>query len=239
MFGLWLVSGILLAWGVCYPLTDLYVRFISPKSIRKGNSAGKKICLTFDDGPDPAYTPRLLLVLEKAQIPAAFFFVGEKVQKAPDLVKKIAAAGHEVGYHTYFHRNAYLLFIKKSWAAIHQGRVELEKLIGKPLLWFRPPWGALNLFEFWFLRRLGLRIVLWTANAKDWSNRVSPAEILSRLARKVSSNSIIVLHDSGGDPGSPGRMLKALPEVIGYFQGQGFQFVSLGELLENGRESKK
>jgi peptidoglycan/xylan/chitin deacetylase (PgdA/CDA1 family) len=236
---LWFVLPILLIWAVCYPLTDFYVRFISPRSIRKGGTKGKKICLTFDDGPDPAYTPEVLLILEKARIPATFFIVGKKVQQAPDLVKKIAAAGHDIGYHSFFHRNAYLMFVQESKTNIDQGRAELEKIIGKPLVWFRPPWGALNLFEFWSLKRLRLRVVLWTANAKDWSIRTSPAEILARLVLKVKTNSIIVLHDSGGDLGAPRQMLKALPEVIGHFQKEGYQFVTLSAILENGCEQAK
>ncbi|HEX3044219.1 MAG TPA: polysaccharide deacetylase family protein [Bacillota bacterium] len=234
MVWFWFVFFTVLVWAVCYPLTDFFVRFISPRSVRKGRTQGKKICLTFDDGPDPVYTPEVLMILEKARIPATFFLVGKKIRQSPDLVKKIAAAGHDIGYHSYFHQNAYLLFIQKSFMTIYWGRTELEEIIQKPLVWFRPPWGALNLFEFWSLKRLGLRIVLWTANAKDWSIRTSPAEILARLALKVKTNSIIVLHDSGGDLGAPRQTLEALPEVISHFQKEGYQFVTLGAILENG-----
>jgi peptidoglycan/xylan/chitin deacetylase (PgdA/CDA1 family) len=215
---------------VIYPVTDYYARLVAKGVIKRGDGLGKKICLTFDDGPDPMNTPELLEILKTADIPAVFFLVGRKAERHPELVRAIGSAGHEIGAHTYYHRHAYSMFLKQSLSTIIQGLPPLENITGKPPVYFRPPWGALNLFEYLFLKKMRLKIVLWTANAADWDIRTSPEQIVKRLQTKVAPGSIIVLHDSGGDPGAPRNTLKALPGVIAYFQNSGYRFVSLQEI---------
>jgi peptidoglycan/xylan/chitin deacetylase (PgdA/CDA1 family) len=221
---------LILLWGFLYPLTDFYIRRIAPAVIKKGNAPGKKICLTFDDGPDPEYTPALLKILQEAGVPAAFFLVGQKCETAPELAAAIRDAGHEIGLHTYYHRHAYLMFLFKSLTTIRQGKSVLEKITNQPLTFFRPPWGALNLFQYLFVKRLNLKIVLWTATARDWDLKTKAGGIMGHLHHKVGPNSIIVLHDSGGDPGAPQNMLQALPRIIDHFKTNGYQFVSLQEI---------
>lgn len=221
---------LLLTWGLIYPLTDFYVRFIAPDVIKRGNTLEKKICLTFDDGPDPVNTPALLKILQTAGIPAVFFLVGRKAEEHPELVTDIMAAGHEIGAHTYYHRHAYLMFLKKSLATITRGIPAIETITRRPLVYFRPPWGALNLFQYLFLKKKGGKVVLWTANARDWDIRTGSKQIVERLQAKTAPGSIIVLHDSGGDPGAPQNMLKALPDIIAYFQTHGYRFVTLDEI---------
>jgi peptidoglycan-N-acetylglucosamine deacetylase len=226
IFAVIIISAILL-WSIIYPVTDFYTRFLAPDVIKKGTLPGKKICLTFDDGPDPRYTPALLKILQEAGIPAVFFLVGWKSETHPDLVRKIREAGHEIGLHTYYHRHSYLMFIDKSVTTIRKGSRILTKITNRSPFFFRPPWGALNLFQYVYARKLGLKIVLWTANARDWEARTQPNQIVDRLSGKVGPGSIIVLHDSGGDPGTPQNTLKALPDIIAYFKSNGYQFVSL------------
>lgn len=221
---------LVLIWCVIYPITDYYVRLVARGVIKRGNGTGKKICLTFDDGPDPMNTPELLKILKTADIPAVFFLVGRKAERHPELVKAIMAAGHEIGSHTYYHHHAYFMFLKQSLSTIFQGLPPIETITGKPPVYFRPPWGALNLFEYLYLRKMRLKIVLWTANAGDWDIRTSPEQIAKRLQARVTPGSIIVLHDSGGDPGAPQNTLKALPGVITYFKTHGYRFVSLQEI---------
>lgn len=228
-------------WCVIYPITDYYVRFVAKDVIKQGNVPGKKICLTFDDGPDPMHTPDLLKILQTADIPAVFFLVGRKAERHPELVTAIMAAGHEIGVHTYYHRHAYLMFLKRSLSTITQGLMAIESLTGKPPVYFRPPWGALNLFQYLLLKKMRLKVILWTANAVDWDIRTSPEQIVKHLQTKATSGSIIVLHDSGGDPGAPQNTLKALPDVIAYFLTNGYRFVSLQEICggKNGIPSKR
>ena len=223
--------SIILLWGLICPFTDWYVRLISRRAIKKGSGTGVKVCLTFDDGPDPRYTPKILKILREFNVPAVFFLVGAKTERAPDLVKRIQTEGHQIGCHTYFHHHAYLLSPWKSIATINEGRQAIEKVTGKPVRWFRPPWGALNLFQYRFLKQIGLEIVLWDANARDWHRRTGASGIFERLLKKVKPNSIIVLHDSGGETRAPENTVAALPRIIKWLQNYGYTFVSLEEVL--------
>ncbi len=223
--------GIILLWGLVFPFTDWYVRLFSRRTIKKGSGTGAKICLSFDDGPDPRYTPEVLKILREFKVPAVFFLVGAKAERTPDLVKQIEAEGHQIGCHTYDHRHAYLLSPWKSVATISKGRQAIEKITGKPLRWFRPPWGALNLFQYWFLKQVGLETVLWTANARDWNKKTGALGIFKLLSQKVKADSIIVLHDSGGEKGAPENTVAALAGIINWMQNNGYTFISLEEAL--------
>mgnify|MGYP000132346875 FL=1 len=220
--------GIMVIWA--YAGWDAGVRLFSGKTVRRGTGSGQRIHLSFDDGPDPRYTPILLDILRQKQVPASFFIVGRRAEEAPDLIKAIREAGHEIGWHTYFHKHAYLLSPWRSIETMRRGKAELERIWGEPLRWFRPPWGASNVFQGWAAKRLGLQVVLWTANARDWSFSTGKAGIIRRLQSRVKPNTIIVLHDAGGDPGAPGHMLEALPEAIDILRASGYEFVSLREI---------
>ncbi|HYH02546.1 MAG TPA: polysaccharide deacetylase family protein [Bacillota bacterium] len=226
-------TGILICfglWVIIYPGTDYYNRWYYRDVIRRGNTNGKLIHLSFDDGPDPRYTPDVLRILNQFRIPASFFLVGKKVECHPELARQICLTGHEIGSHTYYHQHAYWLFFKKSKETVEKNRVLLSSIMGAPLIWFRPPWGAMNLFEWFVIKRENLRPVLWTANANDWLTKTKPEMIQSLLVKKVHSGSIILLHDSGGEPGAPLNTLKALPGIIRKFQAEGYRFVSLQEI---------
>lgn len=217
---------IFLLWGLLFPVTDWCARLLSPKTIKKGSTTGTEICLTFDDGPDPRYTPEVLKILKKHHIPAVFFLVGAKAERFPELVRKIEAEGHQIGCHTYDHRHAYLLSPWKSIATIVKGQQTIERITGKPIELFRPPWGGLNLFQYLFLRYSGLKIILWSANGRDWKKKTGVMGIIERLSQKVKSNTIIVLHDSGGEPGAPDNTVAALPVIISKL-GKRHSFVAL------------
>ncbi|HEY8463646.1 MAG TPA: polysaccharide deacetylase family protein [Bacillota bacterium] len=217
-------------WAIIYPATDFYCRRISRCIIKKGNPSPKLLHLSFDDGPDPRYTPAVLKILDQFGISASFFLVGRKVESHPDLVRQICRAGHEIGSHTYHHHHAYLMGYQKSKATVMQNITLLQSLTGKPLIWFRPPWGALNLFQWLVVKQNHLKPVLWTANANDWLLTTTPEQIQTLLLGKVQSGAIILLHDSGGEEGAPLNTLKALPQIIQNFQSEGYQFVTLQEL---------
>jgi peptidoglycan/xylan/chitin deacetylase (PgdA/CDA1 family) len=221
---------VLALWITIYPATDFCIRRLAPSVIRRGNVSGKRLHLSFDDGPDPQYTLELLNILKDLKVKATFFLVGEKAARHPELVRQIIGEGHHIGIHTQYHRHAYLMGPAKSVDSIVRGKKVLEELSGQPLVYFRPPWGALNLFEYWAVRHMGLKVVLWSANARDWEKSTGVAGILERLGRKLSPNTIIVLHDSGGETGAPRNTLAAVPKMIIDFQSQGYQFISLSEI---------
>lgn len=231
----WWIIGltVVIFWALLYPVPDYWQRWFSRKVLKKGHSGksgteGKPvICLTFDDGPNPEITPQILDVLAEYHIPATFFLVGYRAERSPELVKKILDHGHEIGVHTYDHFHAYSMFAYKSISTIRRGIRILENITGKSMVWFRPPWGALNFFELTAVRQFNLRIVLWTANAMDWDIKTTPLQIVERLKRKLQPGCIIVIHDAGGDPGAPRHTLEALPQFIEQAQAEGYHFATL------------
>ena len=227
----WIGLGFVAIWAVVYPLTDYYIRWFDHNVVRCGCSDRNKICLTFDDGPDPLYTTRLLNILKELKIPAVFFLVGTKVENHPDLVWQIIAGGHEIGMHTFDHRHAYLMFWRKSIQTVERGYRTIRETTGQPPVWFRPPWGATNLFQAICAKKLQMRLVLWTANAADWKTQTGVTGIRRRLQKKVKGGTVIVLHDSGGEPGAPENTLRVLPEVISILQQRGLCFTTLADLL--------
>jgi peptidoglycan/xylan/chitin deacetylase (PgdA/CDA1 family) len=226
-----ILTGLLLLWIIIYPVTDAYVRWMAPSVIRRGKISGKRIHLSFDDGPDPDNTLKFLDILREMKVPATFFLVGEKAVRHPELVQYIIRDGHHIGLHTQYHRHAYLMGPGKSLDSVIKGKRVLEEVSRQPIIFFRPPWGALNLFEYGISKILGLKVVLWTANAQDWEKGTGMEGILERLFRKTTSGTIIVLHDSGGEPGAPQNTLLALPKIITQFQSQGYEFVTLSEII--------
>jgi peptidoglycan/xylan/chitin deacetylase (PgdA/CDA1 family) len=221
--------GLFVVWFLIYPGTDYYTRICDPLVLKRGNCAGSQIYLSFDDGPDPSYTPVLLQILREQGIRATFFLIGRKAEQNPELVAAILAEGHEIGLHTYDHRHAYLLGRAQSEATIKKGLLVLQRLTGKPVKWLRLPWGAANLFERRAAVQNNLRLVLWTANAQDWLLKTKPTLLKARLLQRVRAGTIIVLHDSGGEPGAPLQMLQALPATLASLKAQGYQFVTLSD----------
>jgi peptidoglycan/xylan/chitin deacetylase (PgdA/CDA1 family) len=222
--------GLFVAWLIIYPVTDYYTRIFDRTVLKRGCQDARKLYLSFDDGPDRNYTPALLQILKAQKITATFFLIGRKAEQNPELVAAILADGHEIGLHTYAHRHAYGMFRKNSYAAIQKGLHVLQALTGKPVAWLRMPWGAANLFERLAARQNNLKLVLWTANAQDWLLKTKPQTIKARLLQRVKSGAIIVLHDSGGEPGAPSQMLQALPATLQSLKAAGYQFRSLSEI---------
>ncbi|AET68412.1 putative xylanase/chitin deacetylase [Desulfosporosinus orientis DSM 765] len=208
IFWLWLLLGIILFMVVYTILPDLFLHRLGLGSWKRQFSPG--VALTFDDGPDPAYTPQLLNILGNHNIPAAFFVVGEKAQENPDLLKAILAQGHEIGVHSLQHRYAWFQAPWTTWRQWDEAVATVEHITGKPVVWIRPPWGTFNLaLWIWMIVR-HKKAVLWTSEGHDWKVSHKPEQIAQRVLENTAEGSIIVLHDSGGEKAAPGNTLKAL-----------------------------
>jgi peptidoglycan/xylan/chitin deacetylase (PgdA/CDA1 family) len=161
-----------------------------------------EIALTFDDGPNPAWTPRLLDTLAAQNVHATFFLLGGFAQAGPDLVRRIAAAGHLIGNHTWSHPDLSRTSAGKIRDELQRTTATLEQITGAPVRLFRPPFGARRPAVFRIARELGLRPVLWNAMTSDWSNP-SAERITAKLARKADrltqrGHAVnMVLHDGG------------------------------------------
>lgn len=161
-----------------------------------------ELALTFDDGPNPACTPRLLDILAAHEVGATFFMVGRYAQAEPALVRRVAAAGHLVGNHSWSHPNLALTAAAKVYEELKRTSDTLEQILGQPVRFFRPPFGARRPTVFRVARSLGLVPVLWNAMTDDWAEP-SADRIAASLSQKVDSLTRrghavnIVVHDGG------------------------------------------
>ncbi|MCB5942576.1 polysaccharide deacetylase family protein [bacterium 210820-DFI.6.52] len=198
------------------------------RSVWRQTGRPGKLLLTFDDGPDPRYTPALLDLLGEWGIPACFFVVGENAAACPDLIRRMTAEGHEVGIHSYRHENARFRRPSFAGADLEQSLATLRELGTEPR-YYRPPWGNCNPFTLYEARARGLETVLWSVMAQDWERGATPRRTAQRLLGRVGSSSIICLHDrsmgKSADDTAPGRTIQALRLALPALQRAGFTFI--------------
>ncbi len=194
----------------------------------KSREPTKKIALTFDDGPHPRYTERILSILEKYNVKATFFVIGVNIQNYPEPLRKIYEAGHEVGNHTFLHDNSKDL-------NSNNARLEMEKCdniiyenIGiRPKL-FRPPRGACNKDVVEAARELGYSIVLWSIDTLDWKGTSSKC-IADTVTNRLHGGDIILMHDYTS---LKNTTCDAIELIIPQLLKQGYEFVTVSELIE-------
>jgi peptidoglycan/xylan/chitin deacetylase (PgdA/CDA1 family) len=162
----------------------------------------RELALTFDDGPNPKCTPRLLDVLGEHEVKATFFMLGVRAQTEPELVRRVAAEGHLIGNHSWSHPNLARTGTQRVREELTRTSETLEQITGERVKYFRPPFGARRPVVFRIARELGLRVVTWNAMTSDWSEP-SADRIAGELRKKIDrlgSRGLaanIVLHDGG------------------------------------------
>ncbi|WP_344328154.1 polysaccharide deacetylase family protein [Kitasatospora putterlickiae] len=201
---------------------------LAGRLVAGGTGSEPLVALTFDDGPDPEFTPRVLDVLRRHDAPAAFFCIGLQALAHPGVVRRIADAGQTVGSHTWSH--AYLPDLGPTGLARqlgHTGEVLAEACgDGRAIRWLRPPYGGRSPALLRAVDASGLVTVLWDVDAKDWS-RPGPAVIAERVLSQVRPGSVILMHDGGGDRS---QTVAALPAVITGLRARGYRIVDLDAL---------
>ena len=181
------------------------------------------IGLSFDDGPDPIATPRVLEVLDRAGVRATFFLLGEAADAHPELVRRIVAAGHEVASHGYRHRHA--LFQRLPLAGFFDVRRARRRL--GHTRFYRGPHGAYSWSVLAAVWAAGMQPVNWSVEAHDWHPRFSPADVVAKVLAEARSGGVIVMHDGGR---GAARVVTALEPVLAGLAERGFRPVPLGEL---------
>lgn len=172
------------------------------------------VYITFDDGPEPKVTPRVLDTLDRYGIKATFFMVGENVSRHPMLFNEVVKRGHAIGNHTFHHVKGWKLGVKEYLKEIHEG----EKITGSRL--FRPPHGFLTPFQLRAVKR-SHKVVMFDIVTRDYDFHITAPEILLIVKKYVRDGSIIVFHDSIK---SFPRMENALPEVLDWLIEKGYKF---------------
>ncbi|HZS34822.1 MAG TPA: polysaccharide deacetylase family protein [Methylomirabilota bacterium] len=201
---------------------------------RRGPAAGGQVALTFDDGPDPSATPRLLRLLAARGVRATFFLIGDRATRHPDIARAIAADGHEIGNHTWQHRNAWFLPPRATAREIEEGASRIADVTGCAPRLYRPPWGIVNVAALATARRLGLVTVLWSVQHEGLRPR-APDVQLRHLAGRIRPGAIVDLHDGPGLPGAPERLLAMLPGLLDLVVGRGLRPVGVSALLAAAR----
>ncbi len=182
------------------------------------------LALTFDDGPHPELTPKLLDILRQQGVRATFFVLGSNVAKYPEIARRIVAEGHEIANHSYSHPALTKLGAARMNDEVGKTCDIIEQATGRRPLSIRPPYGALNAsVEHALLQNYGLNVVLWSVDPLDWK-RPGSAEVARRLVAGAQPGAILLAHDI--HPGT----VEAIPEVIAQLKSQGYTFATVGQL---------
>ena len=188
------------------------------------------MALTFDDGPYPPYTGRLLDVLKEKKIRATFFLVGEQAGMHPDLVRRMVDEGHTVGLHAFRHRDFLKLTEEEKEKDLQQGKEILQSITGKEPNYWRPPHGFRDSSVMKIASAKDLQVVNWSVIPRDWTG-IDKQEIYNRVMDKAEDGAIVLLHD-GDSPlykASRQATVDAVGPLIDSLREKGYHLVSLEE----------
>jgi len=225
--------GMLALGGVyVYAWSEPTWQVFGPALVR-GPTEGRRIALTFDDGPAPPFTEQILDILRSRNVKATFFVCGQNIERHPELLRRIHAEGHLLGNHAYSHKFPY--FRSRAFFAEEIDRTQglIENVIGQRPAIFRPPYGARWRGLYEVLNERGMRLVNWSDTGYDW--KCDTEEIVQRTLAKLGPGSIILLHDGkntlpAGEVDRSGTV-RALPAILDGVSQAGFTFVPLSEFL--------
>lgn len=196
----------------------------------KGSAGGGKIALTFDDGPDAKYTEQVLDVLQEYNTPSTFFLLGKNALEFSSVVERIDREGHIIGNHSRSHPNLAKVGIERLHSEIMETERILKKITGKNTALIRPPYGAVSKEAIEYMRDLNYKVVNWSVDSVDWRDR-DVDQILINTLPSVRGGGILLFHTAGGEGQSFAATVAALSEMIYTLKVQGYEFVTIDELL--------
>jgi peptidoglycan/xylan/chitin deacetylase (PgdA/CDA1 family) len=196
-------------------------------------SGSKRIALTYDDGPNDPHTLKLLEVLARHEVHATFFMIGRYVRQRPDIVLDVARAGHVIGNHTLTHPLLIFESAARTRAELVECRAALTDAVGKHSNLFRPPFGGRRPVTLRIARDLGLETVMWNVTGYDW-NAPSAAHVEKKVMGQTHGGDVVLLHDGGHRAmgADRGPTVIATDNLIRRYKDQGFQFVTVTEMME-------
>jgi len=198
----------------------------------------RSLYLTFDDGPDPQWTPHVLDILAEAAVPATFFLIGRLAVRYPTLVRRMAAEGHDVGNHTWSHRHPWAVLSSAARREVHDGAAAIAGIVGRAPKFFRPPHGRLRRCMIEEADRGGQALMLWNRSAVDWGPLGSARGITRRLSA-ARADDIILMHDGGGGINRPAELVKALPAFLSSLNRRGLVPNLLREAVNSSENTRR
>ena len=227
-----------LLWLIFYFLTiyafipGFISRAFGFRAFRRG-LAKRELALTFDDGPDPVYTPRLLDALKRYDAKATFFVVGSHAEQNPELIRRMHEEGHAIGIHNYVHRSNWIMSPWTVKRHILRTSEIIEGITGTKPLYYRPPWGIVNVFDFAQLRTMN--IVLWTKMFGDWKKKVGTDNLYRKMRENLYPGQVFLLHDRGdtfgADEEAPAHTIAAVERILEDGRELELKFVTVEELM--------
>ncbi len=194
-----------------------FLQYFFPSLLFKKKSSYKTIYLTFDDGPCNSLSPIILDELKKHEAKATFFYLGEEVEKYPQLFKRCLDENHQIGNHTYSHLNGW----KTKNSEYYQDIEKANKVIKSNL--FRPPYGRIKPSQINHLKKY-YKIIMWDVLSWDFDKKTTTEECFNNIIQNAKAGSIIVLHENEK---SAKTVKEVLPKVLSYFSSKGFKFEGL------------
>ncbi|MFP5113977.1 polysaccharide deacetylase family protein [Bacillaceae bacterium C204] len=215
--------------------SEAYMKLPKPlEVVRYGKPSSKEVVLSFDDGPDETYTPQILDILDKNQVEATFFILGENAMQHPELVKRIYREGHEIGNHTFTHPDIASITPFQTKMELNANQRLFQEITGHSMTLFRPPYVAEakpskrnELEPILRAQDLGYTTVGELIDSDDWQG-LSSEEIVKRVLNQLPEGNVILLHDAGGDRSNT---VKALPIIINELKQRGYTFTSVADLI--------
>jgi peptidoglycan/xylan/chitin deacetylase (PgdA/CDA1 family) len=195
----------------------------------------KVVALTFDDGPSAVWTPQILDALKAVNVKATFFMLGMHVQQYPEIARRVAEEGHEIGNHTYDHHGLFYYKPQELNREVKDTEKVILSVTGIKTKYFRPPKAWITAKERKYLNSLGYTTVLWSLNSKDWVN-FDDRYIVKYILHHVQPGDIILFHDSGGvfktEGGNRKETVNTIPRLVQKLRERGYRFVTISQLLD-------
>jgi peptidoglycan-N-acetylglucosamine deacetylase len=206
-------------------------------AVLRGPKGARGVVLTFDDGPDPETTPRVLDVLDAEKAKATFFVIAKKAEAHPELVREIQRRGHSIGLHSYAHDRLFALRSQRRVALdLARGVAVLKAITGEPPELFRPPIGHTNPTIARVADAMDLTVVGWSLSVRDGLASALPSKVVARVRRHVRDGTIVLMHDAAERGGRVPAGVNALGEILDVVKAARLDVVPLEDWIDRAAE---